>query len=98
MSYISDLAAEIRGEVPEHLLPTENSDLLFLMYAVLLLAKGEGVRPEDVHNAWSGWMTFLGERHESLVPFNELPPGTQSEDDPFVKEIKRVAARRSLGE
>lgn len=98
MSYISDLAGEIRAEVPEHLLPTENAELLFLMYAVLLLTKGEGVRPEDVHNAWSGWMTYLGEQHESLVPFNELPAATQSEDEPFVQAIRRVATRRVRGE
>jgi len=94
VSYISDVADEIRSEVPADLLPAENVDLLFLTYAVLLLAKGTDVSREDVHNAWAAWMTFKGEDHESLVPFRELSSDTRAEDDPFVQAIRRVAARR----
>jgi hypothetical protein len=95
MSYISDLADEIRGEVPEHLLPAQNADLLFLLYALVLLVKGERVGPEDVHNAWAVWMTHAGESHESLVPFRELSKATKEEDEPFVRAIKTVAVRRA---
>lgn len=92
MSYVSELADAIRAQVPEDLLPDEDSELLFLMYAVLLLAKRGDVTREDVHNAWAAWMTHRGEEHESLVPFNELPPATRAEDGPFVLAIKRVAS------
>jgi hypothetical protein len=98
VSYLSDLAEEICAEVPEHLLPAQNADLLFLMYALLLLAKGPGVGPEDVHNAWAAWMTHMGERHESLVPFGELAASTKAEDEPFVEAIRRVANRRGSAE
>lgn len=85
VSYIADLANEIRTEVSEQLLPADKSDLLFLLYALLLLVKDEDVGPEDVHNAWSVWMTSLGEPHESLVPFGELSHTTKAEDEPYVK-------------
>jgi hypothetical protein len=95
MSYVSELADEIRAEVPPELVPDQDVDLLFLMYAVLLLAKGPGVDAEDVHNAWAAWMTHRDEAHESLVPFRDLPPDTRAEDSPFVGAIRRVAARRA---
>lgn len=86
-------AGDLRlAEVPDDLLPDEDSDLLFLMYAVLLLAKGADVTREDVHNAWVAWMTHRGQDHESLVTFKDLPLETQAEDGPYVLAIRRVAA------
>jgi len=96
MSYMSDLAYEIRNEIPQRLLPAQNTDLLFLMYALLLIAKGRGVGPEDVHNAWAVWMTHTGQSHESLVPFDQLADSTKAEDLPFVEAIRRVAERRDV--
>lgn len=93
MNYLSELADAIRAEVPQNLLPEEDSDLLFLLYAVLLLAKGVSVTTEDVHNAWSAWMTSLGQEHRSLVPFAQLSAETQAEDTPFVEAIRLVAGR-----
>jgi hypothetical protein len=95
MNYLSTLADKIRAEVPDNLLPDEDSELLFLMYAVLLLSKGADVTREDVHNAWAAWMTHIGKRHESLVPFADLPSATKDEDDPFVQAIRKVARHRA---
>ena len=72
-------------------MPDEDTSDLFLAYAVLLLAKGEAVTREDVHNSWVAWMESKGEEHESMVPFAELPLGTQGEDSPFVLAIRSVA-------
>jgi hypothetical protein len=94
VTYLLELAGEIKDEVSRDLLPSDDSDLLFLIYAVLVLAKGSSVGPEDVHNAWAAWMIHLGKQHESLVPFADLSPSTRAEDDPFVEAIHRVAARR----
>lgn len=94
MSYVEDLATEIRTEVPAEALPSEDTHELFLLYAVLLLAKGEQVTREDVHNAWAAWMVMRGDHHESIRPFLELSAETQAEDSPFVLAIRRVAARR----
>ncbi len=98
MIYLEQLAAEIRQAVPEQAMPQDNAIDLFTIYAVLLLAKGEAVRREDVHNAWVAWMLSKGETgHDSLVPFSDLDPATQAEDSPFVAAIRTVAAQRRRG-
>lgn len=51
MTYLHDLAREIRDEVPDDAQPDADTADLFLLYAVLLLAKGDAVDREDVHNA-----------------------------------------------
>lgn len=92
-SYLAELAEEIKLEVAPQDLPDEDTRDLFLVYAVLLLAKGEGVTAEDVHNGWAAWQTMRGEDHESLRPFDELSPSTRQEDLPFVDAIRAVARR-----
>lgn len=94
MTYLDPIAEAIRAAVPSVRLPEEDTDHLFRLYAVLLLAKGEGVTGEDVHNAWVAWMASRGEEHESMVPFAELPSETQGEDSPFVVAIRLVAKSR----
>lgn len=93
MNYLESLAREIQQAVPDDALPNEDTSALFLMYAVVLLARGEDTGREDVHNAWVAWMTTKGEQHESMVPFAELPLETQAEDSPFVIAIRTVARR-----
>ena len=97
MTYLDSLAGAIRKAVPAEALPDEDASDLFLLYAVLLLAKGEAVTREDVHNAWVAWMESKGEKHESMVPFAELPLETKGEDSPFVLAIRTVARTRSAG-
>jgi hypothetical protein len=94
MTYLEILSREIRDAVPSEALPDDDTSGLFLIYAVLLLAKGEEVRREDVHNAWVVWMTGKGEQHPSMVPFSQLPPATQAEDSPFVVAVRTVARKR----
>ncbi len=97
MTYLDVVANEIRSEVPIDALPDEDTSDLFRLYAVLLLAKGQAVSRQDVHNAWVAWMSAHGEQHSSMRPFEELPDNTQAEDSPFVLAIRRVADRRSHG-
>lgn len=59
--------------MPEEVLPDSDTDSLFILYAVLCLTKGSTVSNQDVHDAWSAWMTLRGEQHESLVPYDQLP-------------------------
>jgi hypothetical protein len=91
VTYLNDIAMRIKSEVPSNDLPEEDTEELFVSYAVLLLAKGEDVTREDVHNAWVAWMEANGKEHESMIPFAELPPDTQAEDSPFVLAIRSVA-------
>jgi hypothetical protein len=91
MTYLEQLAQQIRDEVPEQALPDADTSALFRSYAVLLLAKGADVSREDVHNAWVAWMLDAGAEHDSMVPFAELPAETQSEDSPYVLAIHSIA-------
>lgn len=102
MNYIQIIARKIKSEVPEDLLPkTKNDDSLFASYAVILLAKGQQVTEEDVHNAWAAWMSEVNPNHESIKPFHELSSSVQKEDKPFVDAIKRAAkafeANKNIG-
>jgi len=96
VSYITELAEAIRVELPAKLVPSDDDELLFLLYAVLLLSKGTAVTREDVHHAWSAWMTYRREAHESLVPFDQLAASTKAEDEPFVRAIRHVAINRGI--
>lgn len=91
MNYLDELGARIRAQVPRADLPDENTHGLFRIYAVLLLAKGTAVTPEDVHNAWVAWMAGLDADHEALVPFEDLDPAIASDDEPFADAIRIVA-------
>ncbi len=97
MTYLEELADQIRNAVSHDALPGEDTTDLFVMYAVLLLAKGDQVSREDVHNAWVAWKIARGRQHESMVPFAELPADTQAEDSPFVVAIRRVARNANIG-
>jgi hypothetical protein len=97
VTYLEELARDIRMFVPAGVLPGGNMTDLFVAYAVLLLAKGEQVSAEDVHNAWVGWMISKGERHESMVPLAELTAEVQAKDFPFVIAIRSVAQRLVAG-
>jgi hypothetical protein len=96
MTYLDALADEIRRDVPQDALPEEDTSSLFRIYAVLLLAKGEEVTREDVHNAWVAWMLDRGQAHESMVPFTELSAETQAEDSPFMVAVRTVARRHGV--
>jgi hypothetical protein len=96
MTYLDDLAAEIRSEVPDAVRLDEDTTDLYLIYAVLLLAKGDGATREDVHNAWAAWKAIRREDHESVRPFDELSDATKDEDSPFVTAIRQVAKRHGM--
>jgi hypothetical protein len=96
MTYLDELAEEIRRAVPTDALPSDDTSSLFRIYAVLLLAKGEAVTRGDVHNAWVAWMLDKGETHKSIVPFEKLPTETQGEDSPFVIAVRTVARRLGM--
>ena len=91
MSYLDELAAQIKREVPAEMLPRYDTTLLFRLYALLLLAKGTAVTAPDVHNAWAIWMQETDPGHHAIRPFEELDSESQAADAPFVAAIKLVA-------
>jgi hypothetical protein len=97
VSYVDELAGAIRDRVPPELVPDGDTAVLFRLYAVLALAKGEAVGLEDVHDAWSAWMSGREPSHPSLVPFHELAPEVAASDRPYVDAVRGVARARGLG-
>lgn len=94
MTYLDEIAAEIERELAPELIPDADTDLLFRLYAVLTLIKGEDIDSADVHDAWAAWMSERDPAHAALQPFDELDPETQAQDDPYVRAIRTVASRR----
>lgn len=93
MTYLDDVAAQIKRQIPQGLLPPHDTKSLFRLYAVLLLAKGATVTVRDVHNAWVAWMQEHDPGHRSIRPFDELDAETQASDEPFAEAIRSVADR-----
>lgn len=94
MSYVDEFARAIEQELPPDLIPDGDTDSLFRIYALLALVKGLDVGPEDVHDAWSAWMSERDPEHPSLRPYAELGAEKRQSDEPFVTAIKAVAAAR----
>ncbi|MEV5350661.1 hypothetical protein ACIG54_05570 [Streptomyces achromogenes] len=97
MTYLDPLAELIRSCLPPGATPPADADDLFRLYAVLLRAKGEQVRDEDVHDAWSAWMQTIDSSHDALVPYEELDSRTRAADTPYAEAI-RAAARHLEGQ
>jgi hypothetical protein len=92
-SYIDRIAAEIRRAADPDAAQTDEDLGLYRYYAVLLLAKGQGVTAEDVHNAWSAWASEHEPDHRRLLPFKELSLRSQRDDLPYVEAIHNVEER-----
>lgn len=92
-TYLERDADLIRQCLPAGVDVPDDSDDLFLIYAVLLRAKGTGTQAADVHDAWSAWMIGVDPGHNSLRPFDDLDPETRGEDSPFLLAIRAAAAR-----
>ncbi|QUR66132.1 DUF7701 domain-containing protein [Mycobacterium spongiae] len=86
MNYVEEIADRIRRNLAPEIVP-ENSYPLLLIYAVLARAKAADTTLEDIHDAWTAWMSMQGKRHESSVPFAELPDAVKCEDEPFLRAI-----------
>jgi hypothetical protein len=97
MSYLDEIAAEIKRRLPPELLPDRDTTPLFRLYAVLALSKGRQVTAPDVHNAWAAWMQERDPSHSSIKPFGELDPETRAADDPYVEAIRDVASEHGYG-
>lgn len=94
MSYLNADAELIRRCVPEATGVPEDSEDLFVLYAILLRAKGAGTQASDVHDAWSAWMSRSEPDHGSIRPYDQLSPSVQAEDAPFLAAIRQAAEIR----
>jgi hypothetical protein len=97
LTYVDEIAKQIQEAVPPTLLPAGDTAALFRLYALLAMAKGIDVELEDVHDAWSAWMSAQDPNHRSLRPLGELEPEVRDADRPFLEAIRCVARERGLG-
>lgn len=93
-NYLERDADLIRANLPVGTSVPDNSDDLFLMYAVLMRALGEKTREENVHDVWTAWMSRTEPDHESAVPFVQLDEETKAADRPFLLAIKSASRER----
>ncbi|MGY1632941.1 hypothetical protein ACI784_14660 [Geodermatophilus sp. SYSU D01186] len=93
MTYLDDLADRIRGCLPAGTSVPEGAGRLFILYAVVLRAKGTDVTASDVHDAWAAWMQEQDPHHDALRPYDDLAPSVQAEDGPFLEAIRAAAQR-----
>lgn len=91
VNYLDKIAAEIQRTADPEALPPDEDLPLYRLYAVLLLAKGQDVTVEDVHNAWTAWASDHDPENRSLLPFKELSLGVQRKDQMYVEAIHEVA-------
>lgn len=94
--YLDEIATTIRTKVPHESVPIGDSGALFLLYAVLLRAKGHGVTQSDVHDAWSAWIAAQDDDHDSLVPYDQLAEEIKAEDRIFATAIREAADQLKL--
>lgn len=87
-SYVRQIANAIRATVQDD---ADGDDLLYLVYAVLALAKGEQVTPSDIHDAWAAVAEHRGAAGPDLVPFSELPAHVRGRDEPYAAAVRAVA-------
>ncbi len=93
-TYLDEDAAAIRSALRAGANPPPDSDYLFVLYAVLLRAKGQEVTPSDVHDAWAAWMQLVSPQHDAIRPYEQLELEIQREDEPYAEAIRTVARAR----
>jgi hypothetical protein len=93
VNYLDQIAAEIRQIADPDAVSPDDYRPLYRLYAVLLLAKGQAVTAEDVHNAWVAWASDQKPASQHLKPFSELSLGIQRKDEAYAEAIRAVAAR-----
>ena len=93
MNYLDKIAAEIQRTADPDAVPPDEDLPLYRLYAVLLLAKGQEVTTEDVHNAWAAWASDHDPENRNLLPFKELSLRVQRKDQAYVEVIHEVAER-----
>ncbi|WP_422653762.1 DUF7701 domain-containing protein [Lacisediminihabitans sp.] len=96
MNYLDQVASEIKQAIPAELRPDNDAQVLYRLYALLVLTRGVETTLANVHDAWSVWMLGREPSHESLVPFESLPEKVRQEDEPYQRAIVVVARARTV--
>lgn len=89
MTYIDDVRREFRARCS-----MGDRTQLEDLYVFLALVKGEETTLEDVHDAWSVYMSRMKPDHFSVKPFGQLAPSVQALDGKYAGAI--VATGQAL--
>jgi hypothetical protein len=98
LNYLDKIGTEIQRIADPEARPPDEDLPLYRLYAVLLLAKGEDVTADDVHNAWAAWASDHDPDNRNLLPFKELSLRVQRKDQIYVDAIHEVAKHMRLDE
>ncbi|MGN8224115.1 RipA family octameric membrane protein [Gracilimonas sp. BCB1] len=90
------IADTIKSFIPEERLPEDNYDELFVLYAVLLRAKGKNVTQSDIHDAWSAWMNKQDQDHNAILPYEDLEKNVQDQDNLYAVAVRKAAEKLNL--
>lgn len=94
MSYAQDAIDALNAELTEEGEDLSQEDsILSLLYATLVLVKGEQTTLKDVHDAWSVWASRYEPWRQSLVPFDQLPEWVQAYDRSYLDSIQIAASK-----
>ena len=92
-TYLDVIAADIQRSAEPNAAQQSEDLPLYRLYAILVLAKGQDVTAEDVHNAWVAWASEHEPENRNLLPFKELSVSVQRKDQRYVDAIHQVAGR-----
>lgn len=95
LNYLDKVAQEVERQLSADDRPDARATELYRLYALLVLVRGRHTSLQNVHDAWSTWMTAEDPNHRSLVPFIQLRPDQQEQDRPYLDAIHRTADRVS---
>lgn len=90
-SYLTGDARRIRTLAHPEIPKASPLPPVYLIYAVLLRAKGTSVEDEDVHDAWAAAKEIAADDSASLVPYEFLTDEEQLKDRVYADAI-RIAA------
>jgi len=88
MNYIEKVKTELDLILEMEVTPYEG---LLDVYALLVFTVGKNCTNENIHDAWSIWMSKTEPNHKSLIPFNELTKETQDLDSKYRDAVIKVS-------
>lgn len=94
--YLDKIAIDISKSADSDAIMSDEDLPLYRIYAVLLLAKGQDVTAEDVHNAWAAWACVYEPDSQNIIPFKELSHRVQQKDKLYVDTIHKVSKRMHI--
>lgn len=92
MNYVEVAREVLKARMEDYGDWGEDAERLLDLYALLVIAKGQGATMQDIHDSWSLWMNHANPDHKSLIPFSLLSPEVAEYDRPYLAAVHETAA------